>query len=90
MKLGHNAEQAAKGTGEAANDPQFDRLLASASAERGAQVAKQCAVCHNFEEGHVPGTAMTFANISNEKRRADVIAYLDTLSKKPVALPKEQ
>ena len=28
----------------------------------------------------VPGTAMTFAGISNEKQRADVIAYLNSLS----------
>lgn len=129
-----------KGTAEAANDPQFDKLLASASAEKGEQVAKQCGVCHNFEEGQgpkigpdlygvvdrpvasvkgfnytpalkakggkwtfaalnkwianpradVPGTAMTFAGISNEKQRADVIAYLDKLSKNPVPLPKAE
>ena len=134
-----NAEQS-KGGGEAASDPQLHRLLSSASAERGAQVAKQCGVCHNFEEGQgakigpdlygvvgrpvasipgfnyspalkkkggkwtfaalnkwltnpradVPGTAMTFAGLSNEKQRADVIAYLDTLSKNPVPLPKAQ
>jgi cytochrome c len=116
----------------------FYRLLASASAERGAQIAKQCQICHNVEEGQgpkvgpelygvvdrpvasvagfnytaalkakggkwtfgalnkwltdaradVPGTAMTFAGLSNEKQRADVIAYLDTLSKNPVPLPK--
>jgi cytochrome c len=118
----------------------IDTLLASASAERGAQVAKQCQACHNFEEGqgpkigpdlygvvgrkiasapgfnysaalkskngnwdfnalnawlikptaYVPGTAMTFAGLSNDKQRADVIAYLDTLSKNPVPLPKTQ
>ena len=28
---------------------------------------------------------MTFAGITNEKQRADVIAYLDTLSKNPRA-----
>jgi cytochrome c len=33
---------------------------------------------------------MTFAGLSNEKQRADVIAYLDTLSKNPVPLPKAQ
>src|SRR5205807_4779414 len=32
----------------------IDTLLASASAERGAQVAKQCQACHNFEEGQGP------------------------------------
>jgi cytochrome c len=118
----------------------IDTLLASASAERGAQVAKQCLACHNFEEGqgpkigpdlygvvgrkiasvsgfnyssalkskngtwdfnalntwltkptaYAPGTAMTFAGLSNDKQRADVIAYLDTLSKNPVPLPKAQ
>lgn len=133
-------EVALNATQEAANDPQFDHLLASASAERGAQVAKQCGICHNFEEGQgakigpdlygvvdrpvasvngfnysqalkakggkwsfaaldkwltnpradVPGTAMTFAGLSNEKQRADVIAYLDSLSKNPVPLPKAQ
>ena len=36
----------------------------------------------------VPGTAMTFAGLPNEKQRADVIAYLDTLSKNPQPLPK--
>ncbi|MGB3742925.1 MAG: cytochrome c family protein, partial [Xanthobacteraceae bacterium] len=39
---------------------------------------------------YVPGTAMTFAGLSNDKQRADVIAYLDTLSKNPVPLPKTQ
>jgi cytochrome c len=37
-----------------------------------------------------PGTAMTFAGLSNEKQRADVIAYLDTLSPHPVPLPTAQ
>jgi cytochrome c len=119
---------------------QINSLLATASAERGAQVAKQCQACHNFEEGqgpkvgpdlygvvgrkiasapgfnysaalkskngtwdfnalnawlskptaYAPGTAMTFAGLSNDKQRADVIAYLDTLSKNPVPLPKAQ
>ncbi|MFZ0426056.1 MAG: cytochrome c family protein [Xanthobacteraceae bacterium] len=115
-------------------------LLASASADRGANVAKQCQACHNFQEGagakvgpdlynvvgrqvasvagfnysaplkakggtwtfdelnkwltkpsaDVPGTAMTFAGLSNEKQRADVIAYLDSLSPSPVPLPKAE
>jgi cytochrome c len=118
----------------------IDKLLASASAEHGAQVAKQCQACHNFEEGqgpkvgpdlygvvgrkiasapgfnyssalktkngtwdfntlstwltkpsaYAPGTMMTFAGLPNDKQRADVIAYLDTLSKNPVPLPKAQ
>lgn len=118
----------------------IETLLASASAERGAQVTKQCQACHNFQEGQgakvgpdlygvvgrpvasvpgfnysaalkklggtwtfdalnkwltkpsadAPGTAMTFAGLSNEKQRADVIAYLDSLSPHPMPLPTAQ
>jgi cytochrome c len=118
----------------------IETLLASASVEHGAQVAKQCATCHNFQEGQgpkvgpdlygvvgrqvasksgfnysaalkakggtwgfdelnkwltdpradVPGTAMTFAGLPNEKQRADVIAYLNSLSKNPQPLPTAQ
>ena len=143
-----NTREAKPGSKVAAKEEQpqagaagpIDTLLASASAERGAQVAKQCQACHNFEEGqgpkvgpdlynvvgrkiasvsgfnyssalkskngnwdfaalsawltkptaYAPGTAMTFAGLSNDKQRADVIAYLDTLSKNPVPLPKAQ
>lgn len=124
----------------AAKETPIATLLASASADRGANVAKQCQACHNFQEGagpkigpdlynvvgrqvasvsgfnysgplkskggtwsfdalnawltkpsaYVPGTAMTFAGITNEKQRADVIAYLDTLSPSPVPLPKAE
>jgi cytochrome c len=122
----------------AAGAQSFDSLLASASAERGAQIAKQCQMCHNVEEGQGPkigpnlygvvdrpvasepgfnftaalkakggkwtfaalnkwltdpradvrGTSMTFAGLPREKQRADLIAYLNTLSKNPVPLPK--
>lgn len=34
-----------------------------------------------------PGTRMAFAGIKSDKQRADVIAYLRTLSKSPVPLP---
>ena len=37
---------------------------------------------------YIPGTAMTFAGLSRETQRADVIDYLRTLSDKPVPLPK--
>ena len=131
-------EQPGKTSGEAAPAAQpIENLLASASAEHGAQVAKQCTICHNLQEGQgpkvgpdlygvvgrqvasvagfkysaalkakggtwtfdalnkwlddpradVPGTAMTFAGLKNEKQRADLIAYLDTLSKNPLPLP---
>jgi cytochrome c len=36
----------------------------------------------------VPGTLMTFAGISSEHQRADVIAYLNSNSDKPLPLPK--
>lgn len=39
-------------------------------------------------KGFVPGTAMGFAGISKDSERADVIAYLNTLSDHPAALPK--
>lgn len=35
----------------------------------------------------IPGTAMTFAGIDRARQRADVIAYLRTLSDNPVPLP---
>jgi cytochrome c len=40
--------------------------------------------------GFIPGTAMTFAGIKNPQQRADVIAYLRTLSDNPVPLPKAE
>ena len=114
--------------------------LASASVQRGADIAKQCQACHNLQEGQgakvgpdlygvvgrkiasvagfnytsalkaksgtwdfdtlntwltkpaafAPGTAMTFAGLSSEKQRADVIDYLDSLATNPVPLPKPQ
>src|SRR4029453_12960968 len=36
----------------------------------------------------IPGTAMTFAGIERDRQRADVIAYLRTLSDNPVPLPQ--
>jgi len=29
----------------------IENLLASASVDKGAQTAKQCGICHNFQEG---------------------------------------
>jgi cytochrome c len=134
------SQSAAKEEEAAAGAQSLNNLLANASAERGAQVAKQCQICHNVEEGQGPkigpdlynivdrpvasaagfnysaalkakggkwtfaalnkwltdpradvsGTTMTFVGLSSEKQRADVIAYLDTLSKNPVPLPKAQ
>jgi cytochrome c len=129
------------GTAEAKPaDVPIENLLASASVDKGSQVAKQCGVCHNFAKGQgnkigpdlygvvgrpiasdagfsysaplkakggtwsfdelnkwltkpssdVPGTAMTFAGLTSEKQRADVIAYLNSLSDKPLPLPTAQ
>ena len=125
-------EKAGHGEAAKAAEVPIETLLASASVEHGAQVAKQCGACHNFQEGQgpkvgpdlygvvgrqiaskpgfnysaalkakgsgtwtfdeldkwlkdpradVPGTAMTFAGLSNEKQRADVIVYLNSLSR---------
>jgi cytochrome c len=37
--------------------------------------------------GYIPGTAMSFAGLSRDQQRADVIAYLRTLSDSPKPLP---
>ncbi len=136
------SEEVAQGPAAKPAEQPIEQLLPTASAERGASIAKQCQACHNFQEGagpkigpdlygvvdrpiasvqgfnysaalkakakggkwdfdtlntwltkpsaFAPGTAMTFAGLSNEKQRADVIAYLDSLSPHPVPLPKAQ
>ncbi len=38
--------------------------------------------------GYIPGTIMTFAGLSRGRERADVIAYLRSLSDSPPPLPK--
>lgn len=115
-------------------------LLASASAEDGATVAKKCVSCHNFGEGEgnktgphlfdvvgrpiaeiadfaysdalhtaaeehgawnyenlnafvtnpkkfAPGTKMGFGGLPKETDRADLLAYLQSLSQDPVPFP---
>lgn len=39
-------------------------------------------------KGFVKGTAMGFAGLKKDEERADLIAYLHTLSDSPVALPE--
>jgi cytochrome c len=39
---------------------------------------------------YAPGTRMTFAGITSDKQRADVIAYLRSLSDSPEPLPSPQ
>jgi cytochrome c len=133
-------EEAPQGAAAAPAEVPIANLLAAATPDRGAQTARQCQACHNFQEGQgakvgpdlyavvgrpiasapgfnysaalkakggtwtfdalntwltkpsafAPGTAMTFAGLSNEKQRADVIAYLNTLAANPLPLPKPQ
>jgi cytochrome c len=47
------------------------------------------AFVHNPKQS-TPGTIMAFAGIASEKERADLLAYLRTLSDSPVPLPAAQ
>lgn len=39
-------------------------------------------------KGMVPGTAMSFAGLTRDRERADVLAYLNSLADNPAPLPK--
>ena len=131
------AEGGAKEAAAAPSEP-IEKLLQTASVEKGASAAKKCAACHTFgkdgpnrvgpnlygivgdhkgegrggfnfsaamkakggtwtiddlnqfvanPKGFVPGTAMGFAGIAKDSERADVLAYLNSLSEHPAPLP---
>lgn len=135
-------EASTEGGGEAAAAATpIGVLLASADADKGANVFKKCVACHTGDKGgankvgpnlfdlvnrpiathegfsysaamkdfsqggsvkwdfdhlnhflegpkkHVPGTSMGFAGVKKETERADLIAYLRTLSDNPAELP---
>jgi cytochrome c len=115
----------------------IEKLLQTASVQKGEASAKKCAACHDFTKGgpnkigpdlygivgdkkgegrgfnfsaamkakggtwtfddlnqfianpkgFIPGTAMTFAGIPKDSERADVIAYLNSLSDHPAPMP---
>jgi cytochrome c len=124
--------------GPKAPDEPIEKLLASATVEKGETAAKKCAACHTFGKGEpnrvgpnlyglvgrakasvagfnysaamkakggtwtiedlnvylinpkamVPGTTMSFAGVPRGGERADLIAYLNSKSDSPAALPK--
>ena len=140
VAIGEGAKAPAGAPAAPAGPAPIAPLMASASAERGANDAKICGTCHNFKEGQgkkigpdlwnvvghpkasakgfdyssalkakggnwsyedlnhwlwkpqgfVQGTKMAFAGIPDDKKRADVIAYLRSLSDSPQPLPKPE
>ena len=132
------AKEAQGGAKEAAapSEP-IEKLLQTASVDKGATAAKVCQACHTFDKdgpnrvgpnlygivgdkkgegrnfnfsaaikakggswsiedlnqfianpkGYIPGTAMGFAGIARDSQRADVLAYLNSLSDHPAPLP---
>ncbi len=131
------AQETAAPAAAAAPEKSLSELLQTASAKKGARVARKCMSCHTFTSGGpdrigpnlwdiigqktahradfryssamrqkqgvwdyeslaafvenprkaVPGTNMSFAGLRKAQQRADLLAYLRTLSPSPPALP---
>src|SRR5229473_3501933 len=89
-------EGGAKEPAAAPSEP-IEKLLQTASVEKGAAAAKKAKGgewsyddLNKFianPKGFIPGTAMGFAGIPKDSERADVIDYLRTLADSPVPLP---
>jgi cytochrome c len=69
-----------------ASEPGFD-YSAAMKAKGGKWTFEELDKFLTHPQGYIPGTKMTFGGIQNPDRRADLIAYLRTLSDTPVPLP---
>ncbi len=141
FEIAVKAEEGAGGGAKEAKKEEevpIEKLLQTASVDKGKAAAKKCAACHTFEKGgpnrvgpnlygivndhrgvdrggfnfsaamkakggtwtfdelnkfltnpkgYIPGTAMGFAGLTKDSERADVIAYLNSLSDHPAPLP---
>ena len=70
-----------------ASHPGFD-YSAAMKAKGGKWTFDELGKCSTHPQGSIPGTKMTFGGIQNPDQRADLIAYLRTLSDNPVPLPQ--
>jgi cytochrome c len=69
-----------------ASEPGFNYSAALKSKE-GVWTVQDLNVFINNPKGMVPGTNMTFAGIPRASERADIVAYLNSLSDNPAPLP---
>ena len=70
-----------------ASHPGFD-YSAAMKAKGGKWTFEELDKFLTHPQGYIPGTKMTFSGFRNPNQRADIIAYLRTLSDNPVPLPK--
>ena len=70
-----------------ASEPGFD-YSAAMKAKGGKWSFEELDKFLTHPQGYIPGTKMTFSGLENPEQRADLIAYLRTLSDHPAPLPK--